>query len=102
MNQSQFTYLFFVEYADGTAFHQTPDDRSAIDPEKRSQFYDVLQSGQRIKRFSLVNKTNRITVDLTTGLFEINGLRVLLEGEKLPAIPERFDLIFYRQHTHDM
>lgn len=95
-------YLFIAEYSDGTFEKQTPDDVSKIDPEKkRSQFYDVLQSGKPIRKFSLVGSGNEVTVDLQTGLFSINGLKVLLESEKLPRLPDKFDLIFYRQVTEN-
>lgn len=93
-------YLFLVEFTDGTIYEQTPDDKSKLDP-LRSEFYDVLQSGKVIRKFSLVGEGNKVTVDLQSGLFYINGLPVLLESEKLPARPEMFDLIFYRQWTKD-
>src|SRR5258707_14004136 len=109
MNKPKLKYLFVVEYTDGTTYHQTPEDKSKLDPDKRSEFYDVLQSGKTIKRFSLVEDTrlallgmgNKITVDLTTGLFEVNGLPILFESEQLPTKPKRFELVFYRQWTRD-
>jgi hypothetical protein len=94
-------YLFEAEFTDGTIYTQTADDVSNIDP-KRSQFYDVLHTGKTIKRFSLVGEGNKLTVDLTTGFFEVNGLTVLLESTKLPGPPDKFDLVFYRQRTHDI
>lgn len=93
-------YLFEAEFTDGTVVKQTPLDTSKIDP-KRSEYYDILNSGKTIKRFSLVGNKNKVTVDLTTGLFEVNGLSVLLESDKLPILPDKFTLIFYRQHTHN-
>lgn len=95
-------YLFFAEFVDGTNFKQTPDDISSIDPEKRSQFYDLLQCGKTIRRFSLVGDGNTITVDLGNGIFYVNGLAVLLESEKLPCLPDKFTLIFYRQWTQNL
>lgn len=94
-------YLFVAEFMDGSIKEQTPADVSKLDP-SRSEFYDVLHAGKAIKRFSLVGEGNTITVDLVTGLFTINQLLVLLESEKLPLRPEKFDLIFYRQHTHSL
>lgn len=99
LNTLQLKYLFVAVFEDGTIIRQTPDDRSSIDPEKRSQFYDVLQANKRIVKFSLVGEGNKIGVDLITGIFNINGIDVLLESDKLPTIPEQFDLIFYRQRT---
>lgn len=94
-------YLFEAEYEDKEVYKQTPDDKSLI-AEKKSQFYDVLNSGKTIRRFSLVGEGNRITVDLRTGVFYINKLAVLLESEKLPGMPVKFELIFYRQWTQNV
>lgn len=105
MSTIKLKYLFLAEYTDGTIQMQPHDDKSLLDPEKRSSFYDVLQSGKKIKKFSLIEDKllggNKITVDLETGYFEVNGLSVLVESDKLPTTPDKFDLIFYRQHTHD-
>ena len=98
-------YLFIVHFADGTSYSQTPDDISKIDP-TRSEFYDVLQSGKAITRFSLVSTMDSpphvVSVDLITGLFEVNGFPILLEGDKLPTHPDKFELVYYRQHTHNI
>jgi len=101
MGQVNLKYLFVAEFIDGSVIEQTPEDRSKLDPEKRSEFYDVLQSGKELRSFSLVGNGQKVTVDLITGLFEVNGLPILLESDKLPTLPEKFTLIFYRQHTHD-
>lgn len=96
----QLKYLFVAQFDDGRVINQTPEDKSIIDPEKRSQFYDVLQHPAKLEYFTLVGDGNVIKVDLRSGIFYVNGLAVLLESEKLPTIPDKFDLIFYRQHTH--
>lgn len=89
-------YLFIAEYIDGTLFKQTPEDISTIDP-LRNCYYDVLQSGKKIRRFSVVGKGNQITVDLGNGVFYVNGLPVLLESEKLPCLPDKFELIWFHR-----
>lgn len=96
----ELNYLFIAEYIDGTLFKQTPEDKSKIDS-SRNCYYDVLQSGKKIRRFSVVGKGNQITVDLGNGVFYINGLPVLLESEKLPCLPQKFELIWYHQVTRD-
>lgn len=93
-------YLFIAEYEDGSTHEQTPEDKSKIEPDKRSEYFDVLQSGKKVIRFSLVGDGNRLTVDLLDGTFTLNGVRFLAESIKLPIKPE-FELLFYRQHTHD-
>lgn len=100
----KFKYLFVAEFTDGKLFKQTQEDKSLIDP-KRNCYFDVLEqvrAGKTIRRFSLVGEGNTITVDLGNGIFYVNGLPVLLESQKLPILPEKFDLIWYHQVTKDM
>jgi hypothetical protein len=98
-------YLFVAELTDGTFFKQTPEDKSLTDP-KRNCYYDLLQllekENKTIRRFSLVGEGNIITVDLGNGLFYVNGLALLLESDKLPTLPARFDLIWYHQVTQSV
>ncbi len=70
-------YLFRAEYRDGSVIEQTHEDRSAIDPEKRNCFYDVL-NGERplseLKTFSIHGEGHSYLVDLTDGHFEVDGV----------------------------
>lgn len=96
-------YLFEAEFIDGTVFKQTPEDKSSMEPD-RNCYFDVLEmvkNGKTIRRFSLVSEGNRVTVDLGTGIFYINHLAVLLESEKLPRLPDKFDLVWYHQVTQN-
>lgn len=106
-------YLYEITFADGSVFKQTQDDMSNKYPCKRcvlgeqddcegkNQYTDVLESGREIIKCSLIGKGNIVTVDLQSGLFYINGLPVILEGEKrLPCLPrpnkgEKFELVRY-------
>lgn len=92
-------YLFKVLYEDGSHFDQTIDDVSAIDP-KRSQFYDVLQSGKKIRSFGIFGADHALVVDLRDGHFELDG--VAIHPEILPPGPIPLELIFFRQHQQDM
>lgn len=92
-------YLFKVLYIDGSHFEQTSDDVSSIDP-KRSQFYDVLQSGKKIRSFGIFGADHALIVDLRDGHFELDG--VSIHPEILPPGPAPLDLIFFRQHEQDM
>ena len=100
-NTQTFTlkYLFTVEYIDGSIFTQPKDDKSKL--AKSSAFYDVLHSDKIVKKFTLksVEDSQSISVDLTTGDFEVNGVPVYV-GDALPC-PAKRELIFYRQHQHD-
>lgn len=101
----QLKYLFEVEFTDGEIYKQTPKDLSTLDPSK-SEYYDILQRVEKDKkvilRFSLVGDGNRVTVDLKRGIFYVNKLPVLLESEQLPGMPEKFELIFYRQWKQEL
>ena len=102
-------YLFTATYADGSSIVQTPDDKSLIDPEKRSQFYDVLQMAEKkqLTAFVLKGDGREFGVDLTDGHFEIDGVIVHIEGQDGQNVTTpgasagKFELIFWRQHTHD-
>jgi hypothetical protein len=95
-------YLFKVLYHDGSTFEQSNDDKSQIDP-KRSAFYDVLNSGKKIRSFGLFSqdggRDQALVVDLIDGHFEHNGM-VIMPGEILPG-PAPLKLIYFRQHQHD-
>lgn len=102
-------YLFTAFFTDGTSFEQAADDVSFLDP-KRSSFYDLLEmvkNGQKLQSFVLAGldnegKARRFGVDLLDGHFEIDGVPFWASPKNMPAIPEAFKLIFFRQHTHDM
>lgn len=91
-------YLFDVEFTDGTTYTQNAEDRSLIDPEKRSCFFDVMQAlenGKKIKYFMLSNGKDVYAVDLRDGHFEINGKSFYMHDRR-----DLCDLkiVFYRQH----
>lgn len=103
------SYLFEAEYNDGSTYTQNPEDASIKFPPEivdgqlhgKSCFTDIREdvAEHKIKQFSLIGRGNVISVNLQTGLFSINDVPVLLESEKLPALPEFFELIYYRQVT---
>jgi hypothetical protein len=94
-------YRFIAHFTDGTTFEQNPDDVSLLDP-KRSSFYDLQQelSAKTLHSFTIFNDEHTYAVDLLDGHFEIDGLAIWASPKDLPAIPDRFELIYYRQHTH--
>jgi hypothetical protein len=96
-------FLFIATFADGHTIRQTPDDKSAIEPEKRSQFFDVLHYGAKIPlvRFELQGEHSPLgwftyAVDLVDGHFEVCGVPVRMHEEDLTG----FEIIFFRQHSH--
>lgn len=98
-------YHFTAVFADGSSICQQPDDRSAIDPEKRSQFYDVMQHAEvsPLVFFQLTtadyeaDEFHFYSVDLLDGHFEVDGIPFVMHEEE---IAEPLRLIFFRHHTH--
>lgn len=113
MATTKLKYLFKVLYTDGTEYGQNPEDHSVKFPPVRdengqwqgkscmSDVFDDIEQGKTVKTFSLVGEGNTITVDLTRGVFYVNDLQVLLESEKLPTAPSKFNLVYYRQVTEN-
>jgi hypothetical protein len=96
-------YLFKVDYADGTQFFQTPEDKSTRN-ETESAFSDVLTSGKVIRKFSLLSTGLTggevvASVDLKTGLFEIRGQQ--FSFPYLPPAPVLRQVIYDRKHEVD-
>lgn len=87
-------YLFTAEYTDGSVFVQNPEDRSQIEPEKRSAYYDIDHS--KLVKFSLQGEGHIYSVNLHTGHFEVDSVPFYMHEENLGG----FKLIFFRRHTH--
>ena len=107
----QLKYLFTAYFADGSQFIQPADDKSTIDPEKRSSFYDVLKKEEEIPliAFQLQEVDSNgnfladghiIGVDLLNGSFVIGKTNVLIHDFHTKG--EKLRLIFFRQHKHDV
>lgn len=92
------SYLFKVDFTDGSSFKQNEADVSEINP-KRSSYFDLLQMGKTIRKFSLARWLDSWSLDLETGVFEHNGDRFQLEEN--PKAGKR-KLEFFRQHQHDL
>ena len=90
-------YLFDVEFEDGSVYTQNKEDKSLLE-EKKSCFYDVLNSGKKIKLFMLSDGKDAYAVDLTDGRFEVNGKSFYMHEER---DLKDFRIIFFRQHTHN-
>jgi hypothetical protein len=95
-------YLFEAHFADGTMIQQTAEDRSAIDPEKRSAFYDVMQRVDELQFFGLFNDQHTYVVDLRDGHFEVDGRPLFLEPTARP-LPRggKFSIVYFRDHEQD-
>lgn len=103
-------FLFVAEYADGSTYHQTPQDVSRQNPMK-SAFYDIRQSPlipeKRLVKFGLVrmrmNPILVVAVDLRTGGFTINRTVVPIPSDaprKREGVPLR--LLYERRNELEM
>lgn len=91
-------YLFIASFLDGTVIEQTQEDKSSIDPEKRSQFFDVLEKEKEVPMvsFILVGEGHEYGVDMRDGHFEIDGVPFQFHEDTLTNLR----LIFWRRHRH--
>ena len=93
-------YLFDAQFDDGSCYTQNVDDRSIIDPEKRSCFYDVLQEvekGKKLVLFTIASEDGAFSVDLRDGTFIVNFAHFKAHEEEDLT---NFRLIYFRSHTH--
>lgn len=107
----QLAYLFEAHFLDGSMIQQTQDDRSAIDPERRSAFYDVAQRIDEVAYFGIWNDQHRFVVDLRDGHFEVDGVAFFAEprahlatSDGKPTIPPggKFRLVYFRDRQQDL
>lgn len=87
-------YLFTATYNDGSTYIQTQEDKSILEPEKRSSFFDV--DHERLVSFTLTGEGHTYSVNLHDGHFEVDGVPFYFHEEYLRG----FKLIFWRTHTH--
>jgi hypothetical protein len=107
--KAKLKYFFIAEFVDGFVYKQNQKDTSIYFPLTKNEkgeiqgkncYADVLEeirTGRTLRFFSLLGEGRQISVDLGTGLFEINGFALKLESERLPRLPEKFELVFYHQ-----
>ncbi len=96
-------YLFKAEFSDGTNITQTQEDASVLE-KGRNQWYDVLNSDKEVTKITYYEQKiwnpTVISVDLITGNFELNEVRVYSEPvkTKVKRKPVRFMLV--QQHAN--
>lgn len=98
--QAPLKYLWHVKYRDGSGQEQPLDDKSILhpyDPEtdfQPSAFRDIDQDDLVV--FSLRGLYDTFSVDLRTGLFNINGVEIQLHDQGL-VFTEPLQLVYWRQ-----
>lgn len=65
-------YIFTAVYSNGATYLQNQEDKSILEPEKRSCFFDVEHD--RLVAFVLTGNGHEYLVDLRDGHFEIDGV----------------------------
>lgn len=105
--ETKLKYLFTATYKDGRVYQQNAEDKSLIEPEKRSCFFDIAQDIDKLASFVLKGDGHEYGVSLIDGHFEIDEIPFFMHeghikdvGEKKILMPLKdFRLIFFRQHT---
>jgi len=90
-------YLFTAYYNDGTTFIQPLDDKSKIEPDKRSAFFDI--DHEKLIRFELKNILNPqeiYSVSLSNGEIEINNSNKIILPQENKNL-SNFRLIYFRR-----
>lgn len=82
-------YLFEADFSDGTTYYQGVDDESLAHPKDAkgngpAAYRDVLDRLDEVLRFRLVGPAGRYEVDLTNGLFSVNGISFYIERPDIP------------------
>ena len=102
-------YLFTAEFANGDLFDQNEEDKSLIDPDKRSSFFDVMErvkTGKpedKLIGFHLVDPINKtqLSVNLINGLFYLDGFPMNVSDEynhlELGELTD-YTVIYFRKH----
>jgi len=91
-------YLFVSEHADGSVVRQTPADVSLFNDEK-SAFYDVASNPSPCVKFTLVSPESYVAIELTTGVFDVNGLRFAAHAPEVGPI-DNVELRYFRRRSH--
>ena len=94
-------YLFEAHFRDDSVVEQTQDDRSAT-VEGKNAFYDVLQRISEVQTLSLTDGEIIASVDLTSGLFSLNGFTFQAGDPSIPNLKNAtgFRLIYFKRHRH--
>lgn len=102
-------YLFTATYKDGKIYQQNAEDKSLIEPEKRSCFFDIQKDINEglVSSFVLKGEGHEYGVSLIDGHFELDGIPFFMHeghikevnGKQILVPLKDFRLIFFRQHT---
>lgn len=90
-------YIFRAHYKDGTFYQQNLEDKSIIDPERRSCFYDI--NHDKLNYFELFNDLEEKTYIVNL----INGEIIIKIKDQIMRIPppkeklNNFRIIYFRR-----
>lgn len=93
-------YTFTAQFADGSIIVQDADDRSTLDPEKRSAFFDVCekQKESALVHFKIEGEGHTYAVDLMDGHFEVDGVPFKMIDGYLPE----YRIVYYRRRKQHL
>lgn len=94
------SWLFVADFEDGTSIVQDQDDKSLTRTDGTgSTFTDVLAHKSKLISFCLINKDtdSEVTVDLTSGIFVVNGTPIALHDQFFEPDKHDLRLIYFRE-----
>ncbi len=98
IQQEPLKYLFTCHLTDGTVINQAPDNKPTLSA-TGSAFTDVANRIDEVEFFQISGEEEQYAVDLTNGLFYINGKEVCV-SDPSTIIPEdvKRRLIYFRRN----
>jgi hypothetical protein len=87
-------YLFTAHYNDGTSYQQNIEDKSILEPEKRSCFYDIQHD--KLIKFELTNGKDYYNVNLLNGEIRCNINGQLIQFVNNTKNLTNYRIIYYR------
>lgn len=95
MSKPELKWLFVAFFSDGSKIYQTAEDES--EDGSGSAFSDVMAREDELIAFGIHNDDRSILVDLTSGLFQIDGLWVGLHNQNFDPTKEKLKVIYFRE-----
>lgn len=91
-------WLFVAFYKDGSVIEQDPDDQPKEQPEG-SAFSDVMGHDGELVAFELrhIDGDRRVTVDLITGNFVVNGCAVCAHNQYFEPRQYKLEIVYFRE-----
>jgi hypothetical protein len=100
--QPALKYTFRCDFLDSSSIIQHQADQSIYTPGKNA-FFDILQRITEVERFTLIDADKQpvASVNLQTGLFNINRFEVVCGDPSVRLESPVYRLIFFKRNVHE-